>query len=100
MTKLPENFDIRLRNAIHRWSWLHQGVHTVDRWSRVIRETAAALSNKNISLLSAGIAYYGVLAFFPMLFAVIAFASITLQPSGLDEATTTVSHWLPTYGAE
>lgn len=43
-----------------------------------------AINAKHITILSAGIAYYGVLAFFPLIAAFVALASIFLQPYNFD----------------
>lgn len=59
---------------------------SLSSWKRSIIETSEALSNKNIVILSAGIAYFGVLAFFPMVAAIVAIAGTVLPTDSIRQA--------------
>lgn len=53
------------------------------------------LNRKNITLLSAGMAYFAILAFFPLLVALVAFGTLFLTPENINEASDTISSILP-----
>lgn len=64
-------------------------------WRRSLLEARDALSEKNIGMLSAGIAYFGVLAFFPLMASVVAIASIAVQPDKIQEIAISTSQYIP-----
>lgn len=53
------------------------------------------LGHKQIGLLAAGIAFFAILAFFPLIVALVAIGSIFLQPDSIAQATTALTHVLP-----
>lgn len=64
-------------------------------WKKSIIETGKAIGNKNIGILSAGIAYFGILAFFPLVAAMVAIAGTVLPPDSIREAATEVRDVVP-----
>lgn len=58
-------------------------------------EAKDAVNDKNIGMLSAGIAYFGVLAFFPLMAAVVAIASILVEPTKVQVIALELSQFLP-----
>lgn len=64
-------------------------------WKKSIIETGKAIGDKNIGILSAGIAYFGILAFFPMVAAMVAIAGTVLPPDSIREAATEIKDFLP-----
>ena len=69
------------------WSW--------KSWKRSFMEAKDALNNKNIGMLSAGIAYFGVLAFFPLMAAIVAIAGILVEPSKVQLIALEISQFAP-----
>jgi membrane protein len=55
-------------------------------WKHILDEFMHVMGDKNIGILSAGIAYFGVLAFFPMVVVVVAFASLVVSPEQVAQA--------------
>lgn len=53
------------------------------------------LGHKQVGLLAAGIAFFAILAFFPLIVALVAISSIFLQPDSISQATITLTHVLP-----
>lgn len=64
-------------------------------WKRALIETKDALNNKNLAMYAAGIAYFGVLAFFPFVAAIVAVAGMALQPQQLGDAAASLAMYLP-----
>lgn len=64
-------------------------------WKRSLRETFRAITQKNIGMLSAGIAYFGVLAFFPLVAAIVALAGIAVSPEEVQSTALEVSQFVP-----
>jgi membrane protein len=64
-------------------------------WRRSLTEAWTAISDKNIGMLSAGIAYFGVLAFFPLLAAVVAIAGIAVQPNEIQKVAAELTAYVP-----
>lgn len=64
-------------------------------WRKALLETKDAIGSKNISMLSAGIAYFGVLAFFPLMAAIVAIAGLAVQPDKIQEMAATASQYVP-----
>jgi membrane protein len=69
------------------WSWRS--------WKDSIMEAVGGLNNKNIGMLSASIAYFGVLAFFPLMAAIVAIASILVEPTKVQVIALELSQFLP-----
>ncbi len=64
-------------------------------WRRALLETKNAFGNKNLSSYAAGVAYFGTLAFFPLVAAIVAIAGLTLKPQQLSDAFRSLSTYLP-----
>lgn len=64
-------------------------------WRRSLTEAWTAISDKNIGMLSAGIAYFGVLAFFPLLAAIVAIAGIAVQPDEIQKVAAELTAYVP-----
>lgn len=69
------------------WSW--------KSWKHSFMEAKDALNNKNIGMLSAGIAYFGVLAFFPLMAAIVAIAGILVEPTKVQVIALEISQFAP-----
>lgn len=64
-------------------------------WKQALIETKDALNDKNLSMYAAGIAYFGVLAFFPLVAAIVAIAGLAIEPRQLSDAAASLSTYLP-----
>lgn len=64
-------------------------------WKRALLKTKDAIKNKNLSMLAAGIAYGGTLAFFPLVIACVAIASIVISQGQMNEVVNNISSFLP-----
>lgn len=64
-------------------------------WRRSLTEAWTAINDKNIGMLSAGIAYFGVLAFFPLLAAIVAIAGIAVQPDQIQKVAADLTQYVP-----
>lgn len=68
---------------------------SAESWKKALLETKDALGNKNLTMYAAGIAYFGVLAFFPLVAAIVAVAGMALQPHQLSDAAANLATYLP-----
>lgn len=64
-------------------------------WKKALLKTKDAFGNKNLSMLAASIAYGGTLAFFPLVIACVAIASIIITPEQINEIVVNISSFLP-----
>lgn len=64
-------------------------------WKKALVKTKDAIGNKNLSMLASGIAYGGTLAFFPLMVACVAIASILISESQMNEVVAAISSFLP-----
>lgn len=64
-------------------------------WKKALLKTKDAIGNKNLSMLASGIAYGGTLAFFPLVVACVAIASILISESQINEVVAAISSFLP-----
>lgn len=64
-------------------------------WRRALVETKNAFGNKNLAMLATGIAYGGTLAFFPLVVACVAIASIVISPHQIESIVSALSSYLP-----
>ena len=64
-------------------------------WQKALVKTKDAFGNKNLSMLAAGIAYGGTLAFFPLVIACVAIASIVISPEQMRNVIDSISSFLP-----
>lgn len=64
-------------------------------WKRSILEAQKAIGDKNIAIMSAGIAYFGVLAFFPFVASMVALGGLVLEPGSVQEAAKQFREFIP-----
>lgn len=64
-------------------------------WKKAFVKTKDAIGNKNLSMLASGIAYGGTLAFFPLIVACVAIASILINSDQMNDAVAAISSFLP-----
>lgn len=64
-------------------------------WKSVLIDTKDSIGEKNLTMLSAGIAYYSTLAFFPLLAAVVAIAALTITSHQLEDLILVAREYLP-----
>lgn len=64
-------------------------------WKEALKETKAALGNKNLTMLAAGVAYFTTLSFFPLLAAGVAIAAIAVDPNEITNIAQNVEAMLP-----
>ena len=79
--------DIELADSPTDLSW--------KSWKRAFLETKDAIGNKNLSMLASGIAYGGTLAFFPLVVASVAIASIVISQEQMNNVIVAISSFLP-----
>ncbi len=64
-------------------------------WKNAILETVNSLGDKNLSLIAAGIAYFAVLAFFPLMAATVAIAGLLSRPDTVSNVISSISQFVP-----
>lgn len=64
-------------------------------WREALKETKNALSDKNLPMLAAGVAYFMTFSFFPLLAAAVAIAAFVLEPGQVTAAAAAVETYLP-----
>lgn len=64
-------------------------------WKLALVATKAALGNKSIGLLAAGIAFFSTLAFFPLIAASVAIASFVISEQDLQTVVINIEQYLP-----
>ena len=64
-------------------------------WKQALKETKAALKNKSLPMLAAGVAFFTTLSFFPMLAAGVAIAALVLDQSQIAQVITSLDTYLP-----
>ena len=64
-------------------------------WKEVLLETKDAVGNKSLSMLASGVAYGGTLAFFPLVIACVAIASIIISDQQINQVVSSISSFLP-----
>lgn len=64
-------------------------------WKKAFLKTKDAIGNKNLSMLAAGIAYGGTLAFFPLVVACVAIASMMIDQDQINQVVTSIAAFLP-----
>lgn len=69
-------------------------------WKEALKETKAALGDKNIPMLAAGVAFFAVLAFFPTLAALVSIFSLFADPQQLQNTIAATEAFLPREMAE
>jgi membrane protein len=74
---------------------LHPGQFSLKDWRFALLETKNAIGTKNIGILSAGIAYFATLAFFPLIAAAVAIAAFVLDAHQLKDVVHSLEMYLP-----
>lgn len=64
-------------------------------WKRVAYQTRVVMGDKNIGMLAAGIAYYGTLAFFPMMVLLVSMSALFVQPERFQDTVEVLNSYLP-----
>lgn len=64
-------------------------------WKRALIETKNAIGNKRLGMLASSVAYGGTLAFFPLVVACVAIASMVMSPDQIRDAVANISAYLP-----
>ena len=65
------------------------------QWKKVLYRTHIAMGSKNLNMLAAGIAYYGTLAFFPLLVLLLSVSALFITPERFAEIITTIDSYVP-----
>ncbi len=86
MTKRKQPVDAQASTPTD-YSW--------DSWKKVLHETWNAIGAKNLQMYAAGIAYFSVLSFFPLVAVIVALAGLIIQPHQLNDAANTIAQYLP-----
>lgn len=74
---------------------IHGGRPRLKEWRPALGELIAAINDKNLSVLAAGVAYFSTLAFFPMLVVLVSLTAFFIQPDQIDPIIKNVNHYLP-----
>ena len=64
-------------------------------WKRALLRTKDAIGDKNLAPLAASVAYGGTLAFFPLVVACVAIASIVISPEQINDIVDALAQFLP-----
>ncbi|MBL8159316.1 YihY/virulence factor BrkB family protein [Candidatus Saccharibacteria bacterium] len=64
-------------------------------WKDALKETKAALGNKNLPMLAAGVAYFSTLSFFPLLAAAVALLAIFIEPGQVNAFIGSIDQYVP-----
>ena len=64
-------------------------------WKTVFHETRCALSDKNLGVLAAGVAYFATLSFFPMMVAMVSISVLFIKPEQLQGVVAAANTYLP-----
>lgn len=70
-------------------------IPNLKRLLRILLSMFETIATKNLGIYAAGIAYFGVLAFFPLVAAVVAIMSIAIEPHLVAETVQTLAKYLP-----
>lgn len=76
-----------LASTPHDLSW--------QSWKRALLETKDAIFDKNLMMLASAVAYGGTLAFFPLVVASVAIASIIISPEQISDVVEAIGVYLP-----
>ena len=66
-----------------------------EAWKRALLRTKDAIGDKNLAPLASGVAYGGTLAFFPLVVACVAIASIVIGPEQINSVVEALGEFLP-----
>jgi len=64
-------------------------------WRAVAKQALDSMGVNNVGTLAAGVAYYGVLSFFPLVAAIVAISSLALGPTDLDILFDVITSYMP-----
>lgn len=85
--KLAKSSNVELASTPTNLSW--------ESWKHALLKTKDAIGNKNLSMLASGIAYGGTLAFFPLVIACVAIASIAISDEQINDVVASIAAFLP-----
>ena len=68
---------------------------TAKSWKRVLRQTVTAIGKKDLATYAAGVAYYSILSFFPLIVVAVSIAGLTTQQQELEKMVMALGHYLP-----
>lgn len=86
-SKLSKFSRVELASTPTNLSW--------QSWKEALLQTKDAIGNKNLSMLASGVAYGGTLAFFPLVIACVAIASILISDQQINQVVNSISSFLP-----
>lgn len=69
-------------------------------WKDILKRTKDEMTRDHVSMVAAGIAFYGLLAIFPAIVATISIWAIVFDPEQINQQIADVSHLLPEEAAE
>ena len=97
LKKITTTFEnlTSLEDSHRRKSATHPGQFSLRDWRIAIVETMNAIGAKNVGILSAGIAYFTTLAFFPLMAAAVAIAAFVINDSQLQDIVHNLEVYLP-----
>lgn len=64
-------------------------------WKSALLETKSSFSDKNLTMIAAGISYYASLAFFPAVAAAVAIAAFAISPAQIQDIVVGIERYLP-----
>ncbi len=65
------------------------------QWKKVLYRTRVAMGSKNLGMLAAAIAYYGTLAFFPLMVLLLSVAALFITPERFTEIVAAIDSYVP-----
>ena len=68
-------------------------------WLEVLKRVKASISEDNVSLVAAGVAFFALLAVFPVLTAIVLIYGLVASPEGIQEHVSMLTSILPADGA-
>ncbi len=89
MAELKNTNDGRGRDAERPWEIPRPG------WRDILIRTKDQIESDHVSLVAASIAFYGLLALFPAIGALVAFGGLVLEPQQIEQEMETVSDMIP-----
>ena len=69
-------------------------------WLDVAKQVKKQIKRDRLSIVAAGVAFYGLLAVFPGLVALVGFYGLLVEPAQVEQHVSAISHLLPPQAAE
>lgn len=87
---------MKLINRLPRKRFVHSPYQLrLSDWRKVGKETLKAMGDKNLSVLSAGVAFFGTLSFFPLMVAMVSLAALVIRPGEIETIVQSINTYLP-----